>query len=55
MSHFFGDRSGHSQPTAPPTSRENGAVGKGTQGSQGKEDNAQVGAAKSHRSTAARL
>ena len=43
------------QLTAPPTSRENGAVGKGTQGSLGKEDNAQVGAAKSHRSTAARL
>ena len=55
MSHFFEDQCGHGEPTAPPTSRENGAVGKGTQGSQDKEDNAQVRAAMSHRSTAARL
>lgn len=36
MSHISGDRSGHGQPTALSTSRENGAVGKGTQGNQGK-------------------
>ena len=36
MSHISGDGSGHGQLTAPSTSRENGAVGKGTQGSQGK-------------------
>ena len=49
------DQCGHGELTAPPTSRENGAVGKGTQGSQDKEDKAQVEAAMSHRSTAAHL